>query len=128
VVLVPDLFAEGEPAGSAGCRPVRLHLSRPALHLLILIEQGDAEVCAFDPGYRDDLVVTISDPVVFARWHLELIDWAAGCIVAVSTSPGRKNYVAPSQRGTAPFVFAHRRASMALVAGVEPAEMDVPSL
>jgi DNA-binding HxlR family transcriptional regulator len=43
----------------------------------LLIERGDAELCAFDPGFGDDLVVVVSDPVTFARWHLGHIDWAA---------------------------------------------------
>lgn len=42
----------------------------------MLIERGHAELCAFDPGFGDDLVVTIHDTVMFARWHLGLIEWA----------------------------------------------------
>lgn len=41
----------------------------------LLIEDGSMEACAFDPGHGDDVVVTIDDPVVFARWHLGLVDW-----------------------------------------------------
>jgi hypothetical protein len=42
----------------------------------LLIERGDAELCAFDPGFGDDLVVSVDDPMSFARWHLGHIDWA----------------------------------------------------
>ena len=41
-----------------------------------LIEDQDAELCAFAPGFEDDLVVTIDDPLLFARWHLGHIEWA----------------------------------------------------
>jgi DNA-binding HxlR family transcriptional regulator len=40
-----------------------------------LVEHGDVELCVFDPGFGDDVVVTIHDAVVFARWHLGLADW-----------------------------------------------------
>jgi len=42
----------------------------------LLIERHEAELCAFDPGFGDDLVVAVDDPVMFARWHLGHIDWA----------------------------------------------------
>jgi FAD/FMN-containing dehydrogenase/DNA-binding HxlR family transcriptional regulator len=42
-----------------------------------LIEGGEAEICGFDPGFGDDLVVRIQDPLVFARWHLGLVEWAS---------------------------------------------------
>jgi DNA-binding HxlR family transcriptional regulator len=43
----------------------------------LLIEGGEAELCAFDPEFGDDLVVTINEPLTFARWHLGHIDWAS---------------------------------------------------
>jgi DNA-binding HxlR family transcriptional regulator len=43
----------------------------------LLIERGDAELCAFDPGFGDDLVVSVDDPRSFARWHLGHIDWGS---------------------------------------------------
>jgi DNA-binding HxlR family transcriptional regulator len=43
----------------------------------LLIERGEAELCAFDPGFGDDLVVTINDPLTFARWHLGHLAWAS---------------------------------------------------
>jgi hypothetical protein len=33
-------------------------------------------MCNFDPGFGDDLIVTITDPVIFTRWQLGLISWA----------------------------------------------------
>lgn len=42
----------------------------------MLIERGTAELCAFDPGFGDDLVVSIHDSVMFARWHLGLVEWS----------------------------------------------------
>ncbi len=42
----------------------------------LLIESGDAELCATDPGFGDDLVVEIIDTMTFARWHLGQIEWA----------------------------------------------------
>jgi DNA-binding HxlR family transcriptional regulator len=41
----------------------------------LLIERREAEICPFDPGFGDDLVVAIIDPLAFSRWHLGLIDW-----------------------------------------------------
>jgi DNA-binding HxlR family transcriptional regulator len=49
--------------------------SRPEVAWL-LVERGDAELCAFDPGFGEDVVVTINDPLTFARWHLGHIPWA----------------------------------------------------
>jgi DNA-binding HxlR family transcriptional regulator len=43
----------------------------------MLIERGEAEICRLDPGFGDDLVVTITDPLRFARWHIGLVEWAA---------------------------------------------------
>jgi len=51
------------------------HRDRPE-RAWLLIEKGDAELCAFDPGFGDDAVVTIFDPLSFARWHLGYISWA----------------------------------------------------
>lgn len=43
----------------------------------MLVERRTAELCAFDPGFGDDVVVTVADPLVFARWHLGLVEWPA---------------------------------------------------
>lgn len=44
--------------------------------LWLLVERGGAEICRFDPGFGDDLTVSINDPIAFARWHLGSIAWA----------------------------------------------------
>ena len=41
----------------------------------LLIEHGRGEICVFDPGFGDDLVVAIHDPVAFACWHLGRTSW-----------------------------------------------------
>ena len=41
----------------------------------LLIQDGDAELCATDPGFGDDLVVEINDAITFARWHLGQVEW-----------------------------------------------------
>jgi hypothetical protein len=72
----------------------------------------------FDPGYGDDLVVTITDPVVFARWHLGLIEWTAALRsggLDVTGVPGLRRAL-PTWNG-APAVFAGRRAGIGLPAG-----------
>lgn len=43
----------------------------------LLIERGDGEVCRVDPGFGDDVVVVVTDALMFARWHLGLVGWAA---------------------------------------------------
>ena len=42
----------------------------------MLLQGGAAEICNFDPGFGDDLVVTITDSLAFTRWHLGLTSWA----------------------------------------------------
>ena len=37
----------------------------------------DVEICRFDPGFGDDLVVGIEDPVAFASWHMGRLGWTA---------------------------------------------------
>jgi DNA-binding HxlR family transcriptional regulator len=43
----------------------------------LLIEGREGELCRVDPGFGDDLVVTITDPLTFTHWHLGRLDWAA---------------------------------------------------
>jgi DNA-binding HxlR family transcriptional regulator len=43
----------------------------------MLLEGREAELCRVDPGFGDDLVVTITDPLTFTHWHMGLVDWAA---------------------------------------------------
>ena len=39
------------------------------------VHDQSIEICRFDPGFGDDLVVRIEDPVPFARWHIGLASW-----------------------------------------------------
>jgi hypothetical protein len=43
----------------------------------MLLEGHEAELCRVDPGFGDDLVVTITDPLAFTHWHMGLVGWAA---------------------------------------------------
>jgi DNA-binding HxlR family transcriptional regulator len=45
--------------------------------LWLLVEGREVEICRFDPGFGDDLVVTVEDPLAFARWHMGVVEWAA---------------------------------------------------
>jgi len=46
-------------------------------YIWLLIEHRDGEICNFDPGFGDDVVVVINDALTFARWHLGLVEWTA---------------------------------------------------
>lgn len=41
----------------------------------LLLENGNGELCATDPGYGDDLVVEVHDTMALSRWHLGHIEW-----------------------------------------------------
>ena len=41
----------------------------------LLLENGDGELCATDPGHGDDLIVEVHDTMTLARWHLGHIEW-----------------------------------------------------
>jgi DNA-binding HxlR family transcriptional regulator len=58
---------------------VRFEFTRRArrVRLWLLAEGGTAELCRFDPGFGDDLVVTINDPLMLAHWHMGRVSWAA---------------------------------------------------
>jgi DNA-binding HxlR family transcriptional regulator len=43
----------------------------------LLIERGNAEICEKHPGGDEQLIVTVNDPLAFARWHLGEIHWGA---------------------------------------------------
>jgi hypothetical protein len=47
------------------------------VRLWLLAEGREVEICRFDPGFGDDLVVAIDDPLAFARWHMGRIGRAA---------------------------------------------------
>lgn len=55
----------------------------------LLIERGEAELCATDPGHGDDVVVKILDAMAFARWHLGQIEWADAVGSGAITVTGR---------------------------------------
>src|SRR4029434_7259240 len=58
---------------------VRFEFVRHArkVRLWLLGEGLEAEICRCAPGFGDDLVVSIDDPLAFARWHMGRIEWAA---------------------------------------------------
>ena len=43
--------------------------------LWLLVDDGAAEVCGIHPGFDEDLIVTVRDSTIFARWHLGLLEW-----------------------------------------------------
>ena len=45
------------------------------VRLWFLVEDKEVEICRRHPGFEEDLIVTIKDPLVFARWHLGLVEW-----------------------------------------------------
>ena len=86
------------------------HYGGRRLRTWLLVERGEAELCAFDPGFGDDVVVTINDPVVFARWHLGLVSWTtavrSGAINCAGSQDLRR---ALPTWNNAPAVWAARR-------------------
>jgi DNA-binding HxlR family transcriptional regulator len=48
----------------------------PQTRSWMLLKDGAGEICNFDPGFGDDLVVAITDALTFTRWHLGLTSWA----------------------------------------------------
>ena len=40
-----------------------------------LAERGEITICRFDPGFGDDVVVTIHDAEGFSRWHMGQVAW-----------------------------------------------------
>lgn len=56
---------------------VRFEFRHGARHIRswLLINDGEAEICNFDPGFGDDLAVVIHDSLTFTRWHLGLVPW-----------------------------------------------------
>lgn len=41
----------------------------------LLVEDQEVEVCHTDPGFDEDLIVVVTEPITFARWHLGLVEW-----------------------------------------------------
>jgi hypothetical protein len=80
----------------------------------MLLEGREAELCRVDPGFGDDLVVTITDPLTFARWHVGLVDWGAALRSgAVQVSGPRTLSRALPTWNAAPEAEARRRAEAA---------------
>jgi FAD/FMN-containing dehydrogenase/DNA-binding HxlR family transcriptional regulator len=52
-------------------------IRHPVIGVWLLIENRDAELCSFDPGFEEDAVVNIEDHLTFARWHLGLVTWTS---------------------------------------------------
>jgi hypothetical protein len=40
----------------------------------LLIERREGELCRVDPGFGDDLVVTINHPLMFTHWHQDELE------------------------------------------------------
>jgi DNA-binding HxlR family transcriptional regulator len=57
---------------------VRFEFEQHGRHIRswMLLKGGEGEICNFDPGFGDDLVVTITDALIFTRWHLGMTSWA----------------------------------------------------
>jgi DNA-binding HxlR family transcriptional regulator len=45
------------------------------VRLWLLVEDKEVETCRRHPGFDEDLIVAIEDPLMFARWHLGLVEW-----------------------------------------------------
>ncbi len=41
----------------------------------LLVQEREGEICSFDPGFEEDLIVSVHDPNAFARWHLGHLGW-----------------------------------------------------
>ncbi len=83
---------------------VRFEFEQSGRHIRswMLLEEGTGEICIFDPGFGDDLVVAIADPLTFTRWHLGLTSWARRCAPAASKSAALPLCVARCRPGTPP--------------------------
>lgn len=79
----------------------------------VLVEHGEMHRCRFDPGFGDDVVVTIEDPVVFARWHLGLIEWSTALRAGVRLAGDRGLRRALPTWNAAPETHRQRRAKQA---------------
>ena len=87
--------------GPAGGRPLRVRPPAPAGYGSGCWSRGrEVEVCRFDPGFGDDLVVTVDDPLTFARWHMGRSGGRRRCGRCGSRSPGPGRCARPSRPGT----------------------------
>jgi DNA-binding HxlR family transcriptional regulator len=76
----------------------------------LLVDQHQAELCRTDPGFGDDVVVTVSEPLVFARWHTGLMAWSTALRSGGITVSGRRDLcrALPTWNG-GPEVISERR-------------------
>ena len=66
-----DVLPAGRVVVRFEFRDARQRLVREWFH----IENRSIELCRFDPGFGDDVIVCIHDPVPFAQWHIGLVSW-----------------------------------------------------
>lgn len=79
----------------------------------MLLQDGSGEVCNFDPGFGDDVIVTITDALVFTRWHLGQTSWAEVLRSGIQLSgPAGLRRALPSWNA-APEIAKRRRAAYA---------------
>lgn len=92
---------------------IRFEFHRGKRHVnhWLLIEKHDAEVCRIDPGFGDDVVVVVTDPLPFARWHAGIVSWPAALRSGGITVTGRRDIsrALPSWNA-GPQVMSDRRA------------------
>ncbi|MFN2556075.1 MAG: FAD-binding protein [Nitriliruptorales bacterium] len=87
----------------------------------LLIERSEGELCEVDPGFGDDAVVVVEDPLMFARWHLGLVDWSDALRAgAIRVSGPRGLLRALPTWNTGPEIHARLRAEQERTAGSPP--------
>jgi len=99
---------------------VRFEFTRQGrrVRLWLLAEDREVELCRFDPGFGDDLVVAIDDPLAFARWHMGRTGWEAALRAGEITVTGpRALRQALPTRNAGPEENARMRAEHGLPAG-----------
>jgi hypothetical protein len=75
-----------------------------------------------DPGFGDDLVVTITDPLAFTHWHWGRVEWAAVLRSGgIQVSGPRALSRALPTWNAGPETNAHRRAELKQTTGRVPA-------
>lgn len=87
----------------------------------LLIERRDGELCRVDPGFGDDVVVTINDPLMFTHWHMGRVEWATALRSgAVQVNGPRALCRALPTWNSGPEALARRRAAL------KPTPVDIP--
>jgi hypothetical protein len=88
----------------------------------LLIEGREGELCRVDPGFGDDLVVTITDPLAFTHWHMGRVAWTAALRTGgIQVSGPRALSRALPTWNAGPETNARRRAELEQTAGGMPA-------